>query len=220
MKQKKELYIGFALLAAFSLWTLAVCLVNVELIGPNGSQVGFATLNRAVHEWTGVNWTLYEITDWLGLIPLATVAGFAVTGLVQWIRRKHIFRVDRTILALGVFYAAVAVSFVLFEVFPVNYRPVLIEGVLEASYPSSTTLLAITVLPTAIIALCRYMPNSILRWSVCVFFALLTAVLLIGRFVSGVHWTSDIIGGVLLGAGLILLWDATSREPKPIDEKN
>ena len=153
MKMKKKIktsaFFAIGLLAAFVFWTLLVRFVDVSPIGPQGSSVGFATLNEAVHRMTGVHVTLYELTDWLGLVPILVALGFGVLGLVQWIQRKSIAKVDRSILALGVFYVVVVAVFLLFEKVVINYRPVLIDGVLEASYPSSTTLLVMCVIPTA-----------------------------------------------------------------------
>lgn len=54
--------------AAFAVWTAAVKCVDVQAIGPNGSSVGLAAINAAIHELTGVHMALYTVTDWLGLI--------------------------------------------------------------------------------------------------------------------------------------------------------
>lgn len=206
MKQKK-LWTALALLAAFALWTLAVKWVDVQPIGPLSSSVGFAALNGAFHRMTGVHWSLYTLTDWLSLIPLGFVAGFGVLGLAQWIRRKKLLRVDRSILILGGFYLAVLAAFVLFEVFPVNFRPVLIEGVLEASYPSSTTMLVMCVMPTAAMELRRRIRNRAVTWIIAAF----TVFMVAGRLLSGVHWLTDIIGGGLLSAGLVILYDSLNN---------
>ena len=150
MKKRNQRYrIAFCLLAAFVLWTVAVCQVDVQEVGPQGSAVGFASLNLTVHRLTGVHRPLYNITDWLGLVPILFVLGFALLGLVQWIQRKDIRKVDRSLLVLGGFYLAVAAVYVFFEIVIVNYRPVWIEGFPEASYPSSTTVLVLCVMPTA-----------------------------------------------------------------------
>ena len=143
-KNKKTLVWGAGLLAIFVLWTVLVCLVDVQAVGPEGSSVGFATLNSFVHDLTGVNFSLYIITDWLGLVPFGVAFGFAILGLVQWIKRKSFFKVDRSILALGGFYIVVMSVYVLFEMVVINYRPTLIDGYLEVSYPSSTTMLVMT----------------------------------------------------------------------------
>ena len=36
--------------------------------------------------------------------------------------------------------------------------------------------------------------------------AAFTAFMVVGRLISGVHWLSDIIGSILLSAGLVLLY--------------
>ena len=125
--------LGF--LAAFMLWTAAICLIDVQAIGPSESKVGFATLNRFFHSLTGVHMALYTITDWLSLIPLASVLAFAALGLTQWLQRKKLSKVDHSILLLGGFYIVVMAVYALFEFVVINYRPVLINGILEASYP-------------------------------------------------------------------------------------
>ena len=131
--KKQNFSIAWGLLAAFVLWTAVVSLVDVQAIGPRGSSVGLAALNGFFHNLTGVHLSLYLITDWLSLVPLGIVLGFGALGLVQWVKRKSIWKVDRSILVLGGFYLVVLAAFVFFEVYAVNYRPILIEGVLEVS---------------------------------------------------------------------------------------
>lgn len=204
--KRKHFFTGVFLIAAFFLWTILLGIMDVQPIGPQGTMVGFAGLNQAVHMFTGVNMTLYTVTDWLGLVPLGFMFGFALLGLGQWIRRKHILRVDRSILTLGVFYLVVMALYVFFECYVVNYRPVLIEGKLEASYPSSTTILVLCVMPTVIMQLGTRIRSRIIRRWVSVAMMLFAAFMVIGRLLSGVHWFSDIVGGVLISAGLVMLY--------------
>lgn len=199
---------AFGCLGAFALWTLGVCFADVQAIGPRGSAVGFAAMNRFVHTLTGVNITLYTITDWLGLVPIGVALGFAVLGLTQWIRRKDIRKVDADILLLGGFYLVVIGAYLFFETAVINYRPVLIDGFLEASYPSSTTMLVMCVMPVAILQLKKRILNQVVKHWVVGIIAVFIAFMVLGRFFSGVHWLSDIIGGGLLSAGLVLLYDA------------
>ena len=209
-KNRKGLIVGTVLLVAFVLWTVAVKLIDVQPIGPEGSVVGFATVNRFVHALTGANMSLYNITDWLGLVPLGFVMGFGTLGLIQWIKRKHILKVDYSILVLGGFYIVVMAIYVLFEMLTLNYRPVLINGILEASYPSSTTMLVMCVMPTAIMQFNERIRNNVLRRSVSVVITAFIVFMVIGRLVSGVHWFTDIVGGALLSAGLVVLYYAVS----------
>ena len=211
-ENRKKLYAAAGLLTAFVLWTAAVCLVDVQPIGPEGSAVGFAALNGWFHRLTGVHLALYTATDLLSLIPAACVAAFGVLGLWQWVRRKSLRKVDRSILVLGGFYAAVLTAFVGFEKLALNFRPILIEGRLEASYPSSTTLLVLCVMPTAALQIKERVANAVYRrWAVGVI-AAFSAFMVIARLISGVHWLTDIIGGGLLSAGLVLLYAAFSRK--------
>ena len=206
--KKQKFYIALGLLAAFALWTTAISLIDVQPIGPQGSTVGFATLNVFVHNLTGVHMTLYSITDWLGLVPVVFGFGFAMLGLVQWVKRKSILKVDHSILILGGFYIVTLAVYLFFESYVINYRPVLIEGYLEASYPSSTTLLVLCVMPTAMMQLRDRIKQPMLRKCVSIVITAFIAFMVIGRLVSGVHWLTDIIGGVLLSAGLVILYDS------------
>lgn len=205
-KSKKMLVWGVSLLLAFVLWTVLVCIVDVRAIGPRESSVGFATLNGYVHSLTGVNWLLYTVTDWLGLVPIAVAFGFAVLGLSQWITRKSLLKVDRSILALGGFYILVMAVYILFEKVVINYRPTLIDGYLEASYPSSTTMLVTCVMPTAMMQLHARIKNKVFSRCVMVVIAAFIAFMVIGRLMSGVHWVTDIIGGALVSAGLVITY--------------
>lgn len=207
---RKSFWLGIGFTVAFILWTALVKCVNVEAIGPLGTTVGFARLNGFVHSMTGVNMSLYNITDWLGLVPIGVAFCFAVLGLAQWIRRRCIRDVDRSILALGVFYIAVILVYVFFEYAVINYRPVLIYGYLEASYPSSTTMLVTCVMPAAIIQFKSRIGNTALRYAVISVCTIFIVFMVIGRLISGVHWISDVIGGLLISAGLVLLYYSAS----------
>lgn len=210
MKKESQRSLGIAtcMLLAFLLWTAAIQFVDVEAIGPQESSVGFATINRFVHNLTGVHMSLYTITDWMGLVPLGFVTGFALLGLIQWIKRKHLLKVDYSILILGGFYIAVMTVYVIFEMLVVNYRPVLIGGILEASYPSSTTMLVMCVMPTAVMQFNARIKNNVLKRCVAYAITAFMVFMVIGRLISGVHWFTDIIGGALLSAGLVIMYHA------------
>ncbi|MBE6664243.1 MAG: phosphatase PAP2 family protein [Ruminococcaceae bacterium] len=205
-KNIKLFFVGVGLLVAFVLWTVLVCFIDVRAIGPRESSVGFATLNEYVHNLTGVNMYLYVITDWLGLVPIGVAFSFAVLGLVQWIKRKSLLKVDRSILTLGGFYIVVMALYILFEIVVINYRPTLIGENLEASYPSSTTMLVMCVMPTAMMQFSTRIKNDLFRRCVMFTTTVFIAFMVIGRLVSGVHWITDIIGGALLSTAIVLMY--------------
>ena len=186
---KKGLAAGVILLLAFVLWTVLIMTVDVQPIG-----------------LTGVHMKIYTVTDWLGLVPIAVCACFGVLGLMQWIKRRSLKKVDPDIILLGIYYILVILGYLFFEMVPINRRPVLIEGVLEASYPSSTTLLVLSVMPTLVFQANRRINNEKTRKTVVILSVLFAAFMVIGRTVAGVHWLTDILGAVLLSSGLYLIY--------------
>ena len=206
-KSKKMFGITAGLFLLFIVFTLMVLVVDVQPIGPEESKVGFATINQSVFGCLSVNLLWYEITDWLGLIAVLFALGFAVLGLVQLIKRKNLWKVDYEIILLGMFYILVAVIYLFFEIAIVNYRPVMMDNSLEASYPSSHAMIVICIMATAMIEFRKlFADKKALR---TVLYAVSTAIILItviGRLLSGVHWFTDIIAGVLLSSALVMLY--------------
>lgn len=205
---KRNMTLGIASVIGFALWTVLILFVDVQNVGPNGSKVGLATFNTWFHQLTGVHMTLYTVTDWLGLVPIAVCLCFGCLGLCQLIKRRSLFKVDADILLLGGYYILVIFGYLFFEMVPINYRPILIDGFLEASYPSSTTLLVLTVMPTLMFQLKRRSHNKAIKNVVTGFAVLFSAFMVIGRSISGVHWATDIIGSILLSFGLFKLYQS------------
>jgi len=195
-------------LVLFALWTVIASSVDLAPIGPNNSVVGLSTLNGWFHKLTGENTWLYMVTDWLGLVPIGIMLGFFALGLGQWIKRKSLFRVDKDLICLGGYYLVIFVAYIAFEYLVVNYRPVLINDVLEASYPSSTTMLVLCVIPTTIMQFNERIKSLTIKRIVFTILILFTIFMVVGRTLSGVHWLSDIIGGILLSVGLVPLYGA------------
>ncbi len=150
--------------------------------------------------------TLYTITDWLGLVPIFICMIFGGVGFIQLLKRKSLFKVDKDIIILGIYYIIVIMAYLIFEMIPINYRPIPIEGVMEASYPSSTTLLVLSVMPTLVEQAARRLGDGLMKKLVTVFAVLFSLFMVTGRLISGVHWFTDIVGSVLLSIGLYYLY--------------
>ncbi len=202
---KKYLAAGVCLIAAFVIWTALIRCVDVRPAGPEGTEIGLAAVNTWFHRLTGVHMALYTVTDWLGLVPVCICICFGILGAVQLVSRKSLFRVDADIILLGVYYVLVIFMYLLFEMIPLNYRPVLIDGRLEPSYPSSTVLLVLSVMPTLAYQAGRRAGRTVRRLA-AVFSAAFSVFMVLGRTLSGVHWLSDIIGSALLSAGMFMMY--------------
>ena len=209
-KEKKQLILGVGLVVAFAIWTWLIQKVDVQPVGQNGTDVGFATFNCWFHKLTGVHMELYILTDWLGLVPLFVCMVFGGIGLFQLVKRKSFFRVDCDLICLGIYYVVVILGYLIFEMYPVNYRPILIDGILEASYPSSTTLLVLSVMPTLILQGNYRIGNRYVKKMIFIFALLFSAFMVVGRLISGVHWFTDIIGAAFLSSGLFYIYKAVA----------
>ena len=202
MKNKKNILICVLLVLISIIYTLLVKYVDTSTIGPNGSVVGFSSLNSFVFNLTGNNMTLYKITEILGIIPILIALMYAVIGLIQVIDRKSL-KVDKELIALGILYIIVILIYVFFEKCIINYRPVIIDGVLEASYPSSHTLLSICICGSSLL-INKYLFNNEKIYKYINIISIISMVLIVlGRLLSGVHWASDIIGSIIISITLL-----------------
>ncbi len=199
----KKFILPFLLLLLSVVFTICVKTIDVQPVGPENSLVGFASFNYAIHLKVGTGLLWYNITDWLGLVPVFFAFGMAVMGLCQLIARRSLFKVDKKLLILGVFYIIIIAIYIFFEKCIINYRPVLLGKTLEASYPSSHTMITISIIGTGIIFLKDYIKSRRTFAVVSAFMLVVILVTVVGRFISGVHWTTDIIGGLLISAAII-----------------
>ncbi len=205
MKKSKKLLIStivFGMLAI--VYTIIIALVDKQSIGPNESQVGLATINKFFQERLGFNETFYKLSNLLGYIAFGIAFVYMVIGLIQLIKRKSIKKVDTEISILGLFYIITLIIYVLFEFVKINYRPVLIDGNLDPSYPSSHTLLAMFISTSAIFVNLKIIENKPLRITLNTITIILGLAILVGRIISGVHWITDILGGILIATTLVL----------------
>ena len=205
-RKKKLLYTGLIFLALFAVWTVLVQTVDVRPAGQTGKTVGFGAINLRFHQLTGVHMWIYTATDWLGLVPVVVCLLFGMAGLKQLLQRKSLLQVDPDFILLGIYYMLMIAGYLAFEIHPINYRPILIDGRVEASYPSSTTLLVLSVMPTLIFQVKQRITSNRLCEIICIMTYIFSAFMVIGRLVSGVHWFTDIVGSVMLSTGLFLIY--------------
>ena len=215
--KKQKLFDFLVLLAVTVLFCILVCFVDVAAIGPAGTKVGFSHLNGWFRDLIGTNMVLYRITNLLGYLALLVCCGFAFMGGMQLLQGKSLKKVDRNIIAVGVFYVIIIALYLLFEKVAINYRPIIMPGedAPEASFPSSHTMLALTVFGSAPWIMNRYLKDANVRkifTAVCWILGILTVVL---RLLSGVHWLTDIIAGFLISATLLAGFKIVLAQIKP-----
>ena len=198
----------------FIFFSLLVRVIDVQPVGPEASNIGFAGLNTAVHEFFGMHLFWYKLTQLLGVAAIAVAGLFAVVGFIQLIQRKNLLKVDKKILMLGVIYILVILLYALFEKVPFNYRPVILDPAegLEPSYPSTHTMLILTIFGTAVAVLGDYIKNAKLVLLLKIVCLVIMALTIVGRLVCGVHWFTEIAGGVIISLFFINFFRDLTKE--------
>ena len=203
--KRKCLIINILLLISSIIFIVLLKIIDIKCDAVNNSCIGFATINQLIFNKIGVNMTWYFITDWLGIIPILVSMVYAIIGFKQLVKRKSIRNVDKEIIILGIFYILVISIYIFFEKYIVNYRPILMNGNLEASFPSSHTLMTICLCGSSIIVNNILFKNNFSK-IINIMSILIIFTTIMGRLISGVHWFTDIIGGILISSFLLMLF--------------
>lgn len=220
MTRKGKVYAAGLFYVLFLALIVLLCLVDRMPRG-DGTEIGLATLNcgcfAAVALLNGsidgnleLSMKLYKLTEYLGYFAILMLCVFALIGFLQLLRRRSLKKVDREILAMGGLFIVTLVIYVFFEKVVINCRPIIMpaESGFEPSFPSSHTVMSIVILGSAALVLKKYVPSPALCTLLRIACVLLILVMVCCRFLSGCHWFTDILGGVLVSLALLFLFSA------------
>jgi undecaprenyl-diphosphatase len=205
-KTKKYLFAMVSWTIVFIIYTLAVKFFMVAQVGPKGTSVGFGKLNKAIHQAIGTNMIWDNITDVFVIIAIVLAITVAVVGIIQAIARKSAKKIDKDILWTIIYYFLIIGMYFIFEQIPINYRPIITEGTLEYSYPSSHIMVLLCISFTLMYQVCSRVKNSFVKNCIKVIIIIFLFLSVVGRILSGVHWITDIIGSILISIVLSLLY--------------
>ena len=213
---KKSAKAGFitssVLFALFIIFTILVKVIDFRPIGPNDTSVGFASINQWVFNAISVNEFWATITDILLYLSILVILAFVCLAIIQFFKRKNILKIDREVLFLGLIYLAVFAIYLFFEFVVINYRPIIIDGELNPSYPSTHTLIICVVMLTAFIACDYLIKNKNINLVIKIATIGICALTVAGRLCAGVHWFTDIFAGLLISFALMMLYYALLQE--------
>ena len=210
--RKKSLIQFVAVTLIAVVFTVLVKIVDVGFVSSTGSLVGFSSVNIPFSQKFGFNPIFYKVSEVLGYLIFLVIAVFAFIGCYQLIKRKSLMKVDKDLYALAITYVFTFALYIFFDkVFVINLRPIIMAGesIAEPSFPSSHTLLAVSVLGTAI-SECGKIRKESLRVSFVIVLAILMSATVLSRLFSGVHWVTDIIAGILWGEVMMTLYQLFS----------
>lgn len=197
----------------FLLLILLVRTVDVAAIGPEGTSIGLSHINQAVHDLFGVQNFWYDVTKVMLILAVLSTFAVILIGVLELLQRRSILAVDSEILAFGVLLVVLALVYAFFEVVIVNYRPIIMEDATgpEASFPSSHTMLICTIMGAISCTLKKYIRKPEFLLGAKIFCNLVIVITVIGRLVCGVHWFTDILGGVLISLALVYAYAGVIR---------
>ena len=207
MSKRRKLFMATGIIFVLVLiYILLVKFYDVANIGPENSSVGFSGINSLIHKTLPYNATWYKFTKYFGLIPVLYGVFYGLQGLAQLIKYKTLKKVDKRLLYLLVFYILVGITFVFFEKVIINYRPILEDGVLEASFPSTHTLIAVCFCASSLLISKYYIKDKKTLKAFDYATLVLMIFLVVGRLIAGCHWLTDIIGGIFISVFLVSLY--------------
>lgn len=207
-KTKRNFIVSGGLFLVFLIFTLVVVFVDARPVGANGSTVGLATLNQWFFNLLGVIEPLDVLTDVFMCVAIALVAGLAIVGVVQWVKRKTIKKVDKELILFALCCCLMGCCYLFFEAVVINTRPTAIAGTLEASYPSSHTLVIGVIFGCTVVLNQKKNIESKYKNLINVVISVFAGVAIVCRCLSGMHWLTDIIAGVLLASSIVMFYNA------------
>ena len=194
------------LLISFIVFTIIVKCVDVKPLGINETNIGLSTFNISVRDKIPYNETWYKITKYFGYLWFVVCGLFAAYGIYLFIKNKSLKKIDYKLYILFSIFLLAIILYISFEFIKINYRPILEDGKMELSYPSSHTLLSIAIFVPSALYIIDSKFNKIFKYISVPTLLILAILIVVGRFLSGVHWATDIFGGIILGSFLISLY--------------
>ena len=199
----KYLIVGIVFIFLFLLLMILLNF-NKANLGETNTPVGLSSINKLfVTNYVDIYNSMSQVGLYLSFI---IIAGFAITGFYQLIKRKSLFKVDLDIILFGVGVIVLIITWLLFDkVIAYNYRPIYVNKNLEGSFPSTHVLFTTFVLVSAFGISLNREKNNFYNLAILVIAILVITLTSLCRVLSGMHWATDVLGGLLLGLGYFFI---------------
>ncbi len=199
----KYLIVGIVFIFLFLL-LMVLLNFNKANLGETNTPVGLSSINKLfVTNYVDIYNSMSQVGLYLSFI---IIAGFAITGFYQLIKRKSLFKVDLDIILFGVGVIVLIITWLLFDkIIAYNYRPIYVNKNLEGSFPSTHVLFTTFVLVSAFGISLNREKNNFYNLAILVIAILVITLTSLCRVLSGMHWATDVLGGLLLGLGYFFI---------------
>ncbi|MFA6611570.1 MAG: hypothetical protein WCS78_04205, partial [Bacilli bacterium] len=131
MKQRNFFYGLIIFGLSFLILTILLFTVDRQTLTLDTPSVGLATMNQFF--FPNNHFPVWDtLTDIIMIFALFIILIAAFIGFIQLVTRKHLVKVNPTILSLGIIVITMMIIWVVFDKgWVVNYRPILVEGTIE-----------------------------------------------------------------------------------------
>ena len=139
------------------------------------------------------------ITNIILILSLIALGAFAVLGLVQWIKRKSLKKVDKQLRWFPLPLALMAATYVVFDKFLpkfFDFMPTRPNGSGEPSFPSTHVMIVATIFFITTIILPKYIKNKVVRIILELLMVIGLALTCTGRVMANMHTPIDVLGGI------------------------
>lgn len=197
--KKRYLIISCASLLLFLLFLIMLYTVDVKNIGAGVTKVGLCFINN--HSFMASNASMWDkISDVCMYLGIGVIGALFILGVVQLIQRKNILKVDKEILVFGCLVVLMIIIWLFFDkVLIVNNRPILVDGKVECSFPSTHIMITSFALLSGSYYLFKKINKKHLTIIMYVASAIIVTICFLGRVLSGMHFLTDAVCGLLMG---------------------
>lgn len=197
----------------FLVLTVSLLLVDVQSAG--AQTVGWASLNFWWHDLISVQHGWHIVSNIVATVTLLALCAMVVWQFIIMLRGKSFRAFLKQWLAFDITVILLVLCYVLFQIVVVNYRPIMIDGMAEVSYPSSHILLFATLLPLIVCECWHNVPSKVWRRVIAVSALVLMVVGIVARALCGYHWLTDSVGALLLSAALVAWYKVMTQYKLP-----
>jgi len=196
MKKYFNLYFVLGLSFLF-IFILTIILLNFDkaVIATNGYEVGMSHVNNLVkYEYKSWADKISDVLFYLTfIVPLLAVA----LGIYQLVKEKSLKKVDLVIIIFGVFLILAIIVWLLFDhAIKINIRP---THEIKGSFPSTHVFLTTFFVLTCHGYLCYKYDNKLIKYLSLIIAIVIIIIMTIFRVIAGVHYITDVFGGVVIG---------------------
>lgn len=176
------------------IFTILVSFVDVKIFNVTNTKIGLYSLNK-IFLVNSINSNYINIiSNGIFLICLLVIILMLLLITFEYFKTK---KINKNNLNFFIHFLIMVLIWIIFDkILIINYRPILINGNIEGSYPSTHVMVSTFVLLFLSDQLKKIFKNDKIFYIISIGLIIIQS---ISRILLTMHWFTDIIGGLLIG---------------------